>query len=106
MKKIAGIIFSLCFVLVGKAQTPDVWDGTSDTTWYNTTDTLFQLTTAEQLAGLAVMVNNGNSFQGKTIELMNDVDLGSDLETPLSWTPIGYYYSFCDSVCYESYIGF
>ncbi|MDD3280887.1 MAG: T9SS type A sorting domain-containing protein [Bacteroidales bacterium] len=93
MKKIAGIIFSLCFVLVGKAQTPDVWDETSDTTWYNTTDTLFQLTTAEQLAGLAVMVNNGNSFQGKTIELMNDVDLGGALETPLNWKPIGYIYT-------------
>ncbi|MDD3281711.1 MAG: T9SS type A sorting domain-containing protein [Bacteroidales bacterium] len=93
MKKIAGIIFSFCFVLVGKAQTPDVWDGTSDTTWYNTTDTLFQLTTAEQLAGLAMMVNNGNSFQGKTIELMNDLDLGGELETPLNWMPIGYIYT-------------
>ncbi|MDD4210723.1 MAG: T9SS type A sorting domain-containing protein [Bacteroidales bacterium] len=89
MKKITGIIFSLCFVLIGQAQTPDVWDGTSDTTWYNTTDTLFQLTTAEQLAGLAVMVNHGNSFQGKTIELMNDVDLGGALDTPLNWMPIG-----------------
>ena len=106
MKKFAGIIFSLCFVLISQAQTPDVWDGTSDTTWYNTTDTLFQLTTAEQLAGLAVMVNNGNSFQGKTIELMNDIDLGGALETPLNWTPIGYYYSHCDSICYEVYRGF
>jgi hypothetical protein len=105
MKKIAGIIFSLCFVLVGKAQTPDVWDGTSDTTWYNTTDTLFQLTTAEQLARLAVMVNNGNSFQGKTIELMNDVDIGGALDTPLNWMLIGKYYYEMDSVFYIVFSG-
>ena len=88
------------------AQTPDVWDGTSDTTWYKSTDTVFQLNTAEQLAGLAQMVNNGNSFQGKTIELMNDVDLGGALDTPLDWMPIGFYYFSCDSVCYGIYKGF
>ncbi len=52
------------------------------------------------------MVNNGNSFQGKTIELMNDVDLGGALDTPLDWMPIGFYYFSCDSVCYGIYKGF
>jgi hypothetical protein len=106
--KILYVIFISSFSLVcflGKAQTSDVWDGTSDTTWYNTTDTLFQLTTAEQLAGLAVMVNNGNSFQGKTIELMNDVDIGGALETPLNWMSIGKYYYEMDSVFYIVFSG-
>lgn len=83
------------------AQSPDVWDGTSDTTWYNTTDTVFQLTTAKQLAGLAVMVNNGNTFQGKTIELMNDVDIGGSLDTPLDWMPIGYNYA--NNCCFSGF---
>lgn len=43
----------------------DTWDGTADTTWYNDTDTEFHLTTAEQLAGLAEIVNNGNTWKGK-----------------------------------------
>ena len=29
-----------------------VWDGTADVAWYNTQDTTFTLTTAEQLAGV------------------------------------------------------
>ncbi len=86
------VSFFYFFCFIGKAQTSNVWNGTSDTIWYNTTDTLFQLTTAEQLAGLAEMVNNGNTFQGKTIELMNDLDLGGASETPLNWIPIGYNY--------------
>ncbi|MCL2100658.1 MAG: hypothetical protein FWH22_02955 [Fibromonadales bacterium] len=32
----------------------NVWDGTVDTDWYNGTDTEFTISTAEQLAGLAV----------------------------------------------------
>ena len=81
------------------SHTVDVWDGSADTSWYNTSDTLFQITTAEQLAGLSIMVNNGTNFSGKTIEMMNDLDLGGELETPLNWVPIGNYYpnKFCFS---------
>ncbi|MCL2284567.1 MAG: hypothetical protein FWC26_14730 [Fibromonadales bacterium] len=48
-----------------------VWDGTNDTAWYasNPLATEFTISTAEELAGLAVLVNNGNSFQGKTVML-------------------------------------
>lgn len=62
----------------------DTWDGTADTTWYNDTDTEFHLTTAEQLAGLAEIVNNGNTMEGKTIFLENDLDLAGQ-----EWTSIG-----------------
>lgn len=72
--------------------TADVWDGTADTTWYNDTDTEFTITTAEQLAGLAELVDGGNDFAGKTIKLANDIDLyylpeGST--EPKSFDPIG-----------------
>lgn len=62
----------------------DVWDGTVDTSWYNSTATEFTIYTAEQLAGLAQLVNNGNTFSGKTIYLGNNIDLDNR-----EWTPIG-----------------
>lgn len=64
--------------------TVDTWDGTADTTWYNDTDTEFRITTAEQLAGLAAIVNDGNTMEGKTILLENDLDLAGS-----EWTSIG-----------------
>ncbi len=61
------------------------WVGDADTTWYNTTDREFTLTTAAQLAGLAEIVNSGkDTFVGKTIKLGADVDLNN-----VDWTPIG-----------------
>lgn len=54
---------------------PDLWDGSVDTTWYNDTDTEFTLTTAEQLAGLAKLVDDGNTFTGKTVKVGKNLDL-------------------------------
>lgn len=70
---------------------PDKWDGTTDTSWYNETDTEFHIKTAEQLAGFAELTNigidpnasTGNTFENKTIYLDCDVDLGG-----YTWTPI------------------
>lgn len=69
--------------------TVDTWDGTADTSWYtdHKTDTEYLITTAEQLAGLAKLVNDKTasvSFEGKTIYLDNDLDLSGT-----QWTPIG-----------------
>lgn len=61
------------------------WDGvTIDTAWYNNTALSFNLDHASQLAGLAKLVNEGNSFKDKTIILSNDIDLNNQ-----QWTPIG-----------------
>ena len=60
------------------------WEDHADSTWYNDTDTEFTLNTAEQLAGLASLVNKGNKFKGKTVKLGADIDL-SDYK----WIPIG-----------------
>ena len=62
----------------------DEWDGSVDTSWYNDYEYEFIIDTAEELAGLAYLVNNGNSFTGKTIYLGSNIDL-KDIE----WTPIG-----------------
>ena len=79
----------------------DVWDGTTDTSWYNYEQTTtFEISTAEQLAGLAQLVNGGTNFSGKTIKLMADIQLNELDENgmptaaegktePSQWTPIG-----------------
>ncbi|MFV0552669.1 MAG: hypothetical protein ACK5L6_12245 [Anaerorhabdus sp.] len=62
-----------------------VWDGEKvDTSWFENDKDTFELINAEQLAGFAQLVNSGNTFQGKTIKLSNDLDLNSK-----NWTPIG-----------------
>ena len=72
--------------------TTDTWDGTVDTSWYNDTDTEFIIYTAEQLAGLAELVDGGNSFTSKTIKLGGDLDLyyvPQGTTEPKSFDPIG-----------------
>ena len=96
MKKRIGsllLILALCFTLLPTAafaaDSTDAWDSTADTSWYfgHETDTEYHFTTAEQLAGLARLVNDKTasvSFEGKTIYLDNDLDLSG-----FQWTPIG-----------------
>ena len=73
----------------------DPWSGERDTTWYNTTDTVFTLTTEEQLAGFAAIVGGmleniePDDFAGKTVKLGADMNLGG-LNGKV-WYPIGYY---------------
>ena len=76
----------------------EVWDGEFDTSWYQTDATEFQIATAEQLAGLAKLVNAGNTFEGKTIKLTADILLNDtegwenwneSTKGLNTWTPIG-----------------
>lgn len=63
----------------------DIWDGTVETSWYDSEESIYKIETSEQLAGLVKLVNeNGETFEDKTIILMNDIDLDNRL-----WTPIG-----------------
>lgn len=66
--------------------TVDTWDGSVDTTWYNASSpqTEYTITTAEQLAGLAQLVDSKNDFAGVTITLASDLDLSGH-----EWNPIG-----------------
>ena len=57
------------------------WD--ADTSWYDENGTEFTISTADQLAGLAGLVNGGNQFEGITVTLGSDIDLGNQ-----EWTPI------------------
>ena len=60
------------------------WIELADTTWYNENDATFTIDTAEELAGLAKLVNEGNDFSKKTIKLGANIDLDGK-----EWTPIG-----------------
>ena len=66
--------------------TPENWADVAITEWYGTgTASTYTITTAEQLAGLAKLVNEeDNTFEGKTITLSANVDLAGK-----AWTPIG-----------------
>lgn len=77
--------------LLNAENAADAWDGTDNTSWYTdaeedagTADKPYEISTAEQLAGLAQLVNGGTNFSGKTIKLTADIDLGNR-----AWTPIG-----------------
>ena len=76
----------------------EVWNGNADTSWYQADATEFQIATAEQLAGLAQLVNAGITFEGKTIKLTADILLNdisnwtswNESTAPTNaWTPIG-----------------
>ena len=57
---------------------------TPDTEWYSESAAVFNITTAEQLAGFASLVNSGTDFAGRIIYLDADIDLGF-----YEWIPIG-----------------
>ena len=59
--------------------------GTPDTSWYKKGEKKYILSTADELAGFAKLVNEGVTFNRCVISLKNDVDLSKYEE----WTPIG-----------------
>lgn len=62
-----------------------VWDGSSDTSWYEEGAAAFTLTTAEQLSGLADLVGDGHTMQGVTITLGADLRLNDTADFE-NWT--------------------
>ena len=81
-----------------KREAADTWSGEIDTSWYdeNKNKTDFTISNAEQLAGLAKLVNEKNekneweTFEGKTVRLDKDVNwVGEKDGKPATWTPIG-----------------
>ena len=80
----------------------DVWDGTADTSWYTSAPDAseYHISTAEQLAGLAQLVNadpGTTNFAGKTFYLDNDLDLSGHEWISIGTVLGGDYpeYSFC-----------
>lgn len=55
----------------------DVWDGTIDASWYDASLDGFIIQTAAELAGLAQLVNAGNTFAGKIVTLVKNIRLNN-----------------------------
>ena len=108
-KKIISLLLALCLVMAlvpmtafAEGTSVDNWDGTADTSWYTSAPDAseYHISTAEQLAGLAQLVNadpGTTNFAGKTFYLENDLDLSGH-----EWISIGTVlggedpeYSFC-----------
>jgi hypothetical protein len=88
---IIGIVFSI----VDSRQT--IWNGKVNASWYSESKNEFNIKNAEQLAGLAVLVNEGKNFSGKTIKIMRNIVLNDTTDwqkwtenSPTNaWTAIG-----------------
>lgn len=74
--------------LQGNAPLVDVWDGSESVAWYNESASEFSLEQASQVAGFLKLVDEGTTFEGKTITLKSNLDLE--------------YYSEADSAASES----
>lgn len=78
-------LFLSCALTNLSAQNYWTDEGNFCTDWYDSTTTSFMLSTAEELAGLAYLVNIDTlDFSGKTITLANDIDLSGH-----EWVAIG-----------------
>ena len=108
-KKLLSLLLALCLVMAlvpmtafAEGTSVDNWDGSADTSWYTSAPDAseYHISTAEQLAGLAQLVNadpGTTNFAGKTFYLENDLDLSGH-----EWISIGTVlggnhpeYSFC-----------
>lgn len=82
-----AMMFVCLFTVTGCDEDPavsNVWDG-SKVTVSQAKNNIIKIETAEELAGLAKSVNEGNTYEGITIELTRDLNLNN-----IEWTPIGY----------------
>lgn len=100
MKRILSVCLTFCMLLgavsglsllTGATGSAAVWNGSTDTSWYNTTDTVFTLTDGADLAGFAAIVNGTaegitqTNFEGKTVRLGANIVLNEgDAKT---WGP-------------------
>ena len=108
-KKITSLalVLALCLSLLPTAAfaegtSVDNWDGSADTNWYTSAPDAseYHISTAEQLAGLAQLVNadpGTTNFSGKTFYLENDLNLSGHEWISIGTVLGGDYpeYSFC-----------
>ena len=83
----AAMLLAVCGIVTVSdvSEADDAWDGTVDDSWHkDESQDEYEISTAEQLAGLAQLVNGGITFEDKTIKLAANLDLSG-----YEWTPIG-----------------
>ncbi len=90
------LLLALLWLLAGSkadgAATSDTWEAKADVSWYNTNSSSFDIDSPEELAGLAAIVNGtaknveADNFEGKTINLTADIDLGGKKGQDGTWS--------------------
>jgi hypothetical protein len=91
-RKVVSFLLTLAMVAAMFAIMPapvyaqDTWDGGIDISWTGdgTSTSPYNIDTAEELAGLAYQVNDGNAYSGEYFLLGDDINLAG-----LPWTSIG-----------------
>lgn len=78
------LVHSAVLLLTALSTPSGDWKTRGTTDWYSSTKQSFTISSASQLAGLASLVNAGTNFDGSTVILSADVNLGDHY-----WTPIG-----------------
>ncbi len=89
MNRVLSIVLTLCLVLgmmtamsIPVSAATDYW--TDHTTEVTAQGDVYSIDTAGELAWIAMQVNSGNSFAGKTVKLTADIDLAA-----YKWVPFG-----------------
>ena len=78
-----AVLLLTCVLMAGAVSAVDTWDGTiSDSV--SPSGNTYSISSGSDLAWVAKEVNSGNSFDGMTLELTQDIDLDNH-----EWTPIG-----------------
>lgn len=116
IKKILSVAFALTLVFPAIVQIDDVlaedsqiWNGRVDTSWYSDYASILHIESASQLAGVAELVNSGNSMKGKTIVLDNDIclneissyDSWKESVPENEWEPIGISSEYSFEGCFD-----
>lgn len=80
-----GIMGTPMSISISPRSGMQIWDGTSDTSWYSYGQLTYEISTPEQFQGLNDVVNlMSDSLSGVTIVLTGNFDMGAG-----SWTPLG-----------------
>ena len=77
MKTKLFLIFVLLICAFPVKSSTWIETGNYDISWYDDISSVFELSTAKELAGVAYLCNSGKIFTDKTIKLTADVDLGN-----------------------------
>lgn len=81
--------FFLATCMIGNLEAQDFpedsWRDEADTSWFDEELDEFDIATAEELAGLSQLVEQGRTFQDTVFNIIADIDLDGKL-----WEPIGF----------------
>ncbi len=72
------VLLIISFFFISHLPAQDLWDGSTATSFYGgngTEDDPYQIRTGAELMYFVSQINAGNDFAGKTVKLMNDIDM-------------------------------